>query len=240
METLTYESVLNLILQQAASIHSTIREQAAASDASLEKMKTEFAKRMAESDAEFAKRMAESDASLEKMKAEFAKQIAESDAEFKQQMREINRKIADLTDTIGEAAEMQVKENVIVLFRSRNIILNEIFPRAIKENEDGTKLYEIDLLVVNSIYAVAVEVKNTLRQRDIDEHLKQIAKIQEKPMSCVKGKTLIGAVAGMIIRKEVENYAVKKGLFVIKPKNDTIDFVNSLDFKFKEWKIEKV
>ncbi len=160
-------------------------------------------------------------------------------AEFKQQMKELNKKIGELTDTIGESAESQVRESVIMLFRSRGIILDEIFPRAIKEDADGIKLYEIDLLVVNTVYAVAVEVKNTLRQKDVENHLRQIEKIKQQPMSCVKGKMLLGAVAGMLMKHEVAEFAMKKGLFVIKPKGDSVKILNKLDFKFNQWRIEK-
>jgi len=171
---------------------------------------------------------AESKSSMEQIKLEFAKQNAE-----------LNKKIGELTDTIGESAESQVRESVIALFRSREIILDEIFPRAIKEDSDGTKLYEIDLLVVNTVYAVAVEVKNRLRQKDVENHLKQIEKIRKHPMSCVKGKILLAAVAGMLMKQEVAEFAMKKGLFVIKPKGDSVKILNKPDFKFHEWYVGK-
>ncbi len=183
--------------------------------------------------------MAASQEAAERRHADFEASLQKSNADFNKQMKELNKKMGELTDTIGEAAEAQVRENVIALFRERKIILDEIFPNAIKENFDGTILYEIDLLVVNTMYAVAVEVKNTLRQRDVENHLKQIEKIEQHPMSCVKGKILIGAVAGMLMKHEVAEFAMKKGLFVIKPKGDAVKILNKHDFKFQEWNIRK-
>lgn len=48
---------------------------------------------------------------------------------------------------------------------------------------------------------------------------------------------MYGAVAGMIVSREVAQYAIKKGLFVIVPKGDNVEIANTKDFKPAAWPI---
>ena len=144
--------------------------------------------------------------------------------------------MGDITDTLGRFAEEQVRPKILELFRSRGIELEETHQR-VRVEKDGQFLLEIDLLLVNTIYSVIVEVKHTLRQKDVDEHIERMEKLQETPSRAIKGTTMFGAVAGMIISDEVENYAIKKGLYVIKPKGDHVEISNQKDFEPQGWPI---
>ena len=81
-----------------------------------------------------------------------------------EQLRLLAKQVADVTDSIGRFAEEQVRPRILALFRAKGIELEETYPRVtVKKN--GEFLLEIDLLLVNTIYSVVVEVKNTLRDR---------------------------------------------------------------------------
>ena len=86
-------------------------------------------------------------------------------------------------------------------------------------------------MLINSSYAVVVEVKNTLKKDDIDKHLKRLKKIQKAPGRLLKGLTLYGAVAGMIINNDIINYALNQGLYVLKPNGSNIEIAEMSRFK---------
>ena len=164
--------------------------------------------------------------------AQTDKQIAQTD----KQIKALAKQVGDVTDTLGRFAEEQVRPKILELFRARGVELEETHPR-VRVEKNGQFLLEIDLLLVNTIYSVVVEVKNTLRQKDIDEHLERMKKLQETPSRTIKGTTMYGAVAGMIVTDEVEKYAIKKGFYVIRPKGDNVEISNKANFKPKGWEI---
>jgi hypothetical protein len=97
----------------------------------------------------------------------------------------------------------------------------------------------VDILIYNSQFAIAIEVKNTLRVEHVDEHVERMRKIQEFPMVGIQGKTLLAGVAGMIVGERVDKYAENKGLFVIQPSGDTVKIVNNKrTFKPREWEVK--
>ncbi len=49
---------------------------------------------------------------------------------------------------------------------------------------------------------------------------------------------MYGSVDGMSVKDEVEKFAVKKGLLVIKPKGDGVVISNNKDFKPREWAVK--
>ncbi|MCC5944176.1 MAG: hypothetical protein JJT94_04525, partial [Bernardetiaceae bacterium] len=99
-------------------------------------------------------------------------------------------------------------------------------------------LMELDLLLVNGEQAVVVEVKHKLKQVDVEEHLRRMDKLIDNPMRATRGLQVMSAVAGMIVSSEVANFAMQKGLYVIKPKGNSVEVINPPDFKAKTWKIK--
>ena len=179
------------------------------------------------------KQLAETGLYIKALSEKTDKQLAETD----KQLKILAKQVGDVTDTLGRFAEEQVRPRILELFRAKGIELEETYPRvSVKKN--GKPFLEIDLLLVNTIYSVVVEVKNTLRQRDIDDHLDRLSKLQETPSRTIKGTTMYGAVAGMIVTDEVEAYAIKKGFYVIKPKGDSIEISNKENFKPKTWEVK--
>ena len=235
-------------------LDKNIKKRAKESDERSEKRAKEFDEQLAKSRLEFdesiaksrleldesiAKSRIELDASLAKTRLEFQQLLAEQNKKSAKDNEDLKRRIAELTDSLGEFAEEMVKPQAIELFRERNIVLDEVYQRIEKKDDNEQKLYEVDILLVNTIYAVAIEVKNTLRQKNVENHLKQLEKIKQYPVSPVKGKTVLGAVAGVLIKPEVEQFAIKHGLFVIKQVGNKVRLINPPQFKPKEWIINQ-
>jgi len=105
---------------------------------------------------------------------------------------------------------------------------------------DKKEYYQIDLLLINSTIAVVVEVKSTLGIAEVNEHLERMEKIKRVPPDRIdlKGVTLVGAVAGMLIESDADKYAYRQGLYVLKQKGTIVEIVNDDKFKPKEWRVE--
>lgn len=178
--------------------------------------------------AETSKQISETDKRLEKVNNELSKKIAQN-----------SKQIADLGDTLGRFAEEQVRADLINKFDNWGIPVHSMANHFVQRDSKNDFAYEVDILIYNSKYVVAIEVKNTLRTEHVDEHLLRLHKMQELPLPDTKGKILLAGVAGMIVGDGVDKYAENKGMFVLKPSGDTIKIVNNKKtFKPKEWKVK--
>jgi len=218
--TLTYESVLELIKQQSIIFRQDLVES-----------RIEFEKKLEQgyekSSVEFEKKLEQG---YEKSRLEFKEELKESRKEFDSRFRKFD-------SNWGRFIESLVRPGLIDLFDKHDIHLRATYAN-IFEFKDKIRYYEIDLLAVNDIYAVVVEIKTTLTVEDVNEHLERMQKIQELPPRDfnLKGKSILGAVAGISIKAEADKYAQKKGLYVLTQKGNLLDMLNPMHPK--EWKIE--
>jgi CO dehydrogenase/acetyl-CoA synthase gamma subunit (corrinoid Fe-S protein) len=149
--------------------------------------------------------------------------------------RELNKKIGSLSDIFGMYAQSQTQGRIIKMFEKRGIELRTVTNNYKERSKAGEFLYEIDILLYNTMYAIVVEVKNHLKKDDIDEHIERMEKCIAFPPRGTEGKILLGAVATMIVSEEVERYATKKGFYVIKPSGKSVKIANNSNFKAAEW-----
>jgi hypothetical protein len=183
--------------------------------------------------AENAKQAAERAAEADRRLAENAKQMAETD----KRLDNLAKQVGKITDTLGNFAEHQVRPKVLQLFKEQGIYLDEIYPNIVVKKDD-VFIMEIDILLVNTIYSVAVEVKNTLQQKDVEEHIRRLGKLQDFSHRLLKGTTLYGAVAGMIVAQEVVDFAIANGLYVIVPSGENVEIANKASFEPRKWEVK--
>jgi hypothetical protein len=81
---------------------------------------------------------------------------------------------------------------------------------------------QIDGMLENGEQALAVEVKTTLRQQDVDDHLDRKEKIRRHADEHGDKRQFMGAMAATITDEATKNYALKKGLFVIEPSGEDV------------------
>jgi len=81
---------------------------------------------------------------------------------------------------------------------------------------------QIDGMLENGTQAMAVEVKMTLRQSDIDDHILRMEKIRKFADEHGDTRKFIGAIAAIITDEPTKKYALKKGLFVIEPSGEDV------------------
>ena len=155
------------------------------------------------------------------------------------QQEENAKKIEQLSDTVnaltgkwGKFVEGLVAPGTVRIFKERGIEVERTYTRA--ESKINGEEMEIDVIVENEEYVVAIEVKSTLKVEDVNEHLEKLRGFREF-FPRFKEQKLIGAVAGIIIEEEADKYAYRRGLFVIGQTGETVNILNDEKFKPKLW-----
>ncbi len=111
-----------------------------------------------------------------------------------QQIRAVNKELGTLGNRLGEFVEWQVRPAAVRLFRERGIDIREL--SADISVNDGDEAMEVDLLLINTTQAVAIEVKSKLIKADVDEHLERLSKFK-RLLPRYQNIELLGAVATM-------------------------------------------
>ena len=168
----------------------------------------------------------------EKSRIEFDKKLEKSQERF-------DKELGKLGGTWGRFVAEMVKPKIVEMFKERGIKIKTSL-----QNVEGfvndQRHYEVDLLLINNEYAVAVEIKSSLSVDDVKEHLDRLNKIKTIPPERVNlsGVTVFGAVAAMLVEGDADKYAYRQGLFVLRQKGNIVEIVNDDKFKPKEWKTE--
>ena len=164
--------------------------------------------------------------------AQSQQELAQSQKETDKQIKQVNKQIGELGNRLGEFVEYQVRPAVVRLFQERGIDVHEFHPGiSVTRGHEGL---EIDLLVVNDTDAILVEVKSKLTQRDVDEHLRRLAKFK-RLMPRFRDVKALGAVAAMVVPDEVASYAYRQGLFVLVQSGESVVILNEANFKPQVW-----
>jgi ferritin-like metal-binding protein YciE len=246
MADITYEGLIALFAERDKQTRELFEKRDQESKKSIQDLEELFEKRDMESKSSihrleelFEKRDLESKTSIDRLEEIFQRRDIETRRYLKNLSKEVNKKISDLGDTLGKFAEEQVKADLVNKFDKWGIPVHGLTTHFVQRDQNNEFAYEVDILIYNSEYVIAIEVKNQLKKDDIDEHIDRMQKLQQYPLPDTKGKILLAGVACMIIGEGLDKYAESKGLFVIKPNGENIKIVNKKSFKPREWKVEK-
>ena len=200
----------------------------------LDRQAKEFHERMLESD----RNMAKSRLEFEKSRMEFDEILKRSQKESEKSRKDFNKRLGEVTGVWGKFVAEMVKPRIIKMFKDKGIMIRTALQNVVGLIGDK-KYYEIDLLLINSQIAVAVEVKSSLSVDDVKEHLDRLEKIQKVQPERINmaSATLYGAVAGIIVENDADKYAYKHGLFVLRQKGSIVQIMNDKEFVPKEWKV---
>jgi hypothetical protein len=165
-----------------------------------------------------------------KTHAELARQMEETD----RQMKKTDRKLGELGNRFGELAEHLVAPNIKEKFNALGYHFDDIFQDCVYRNADRESV-EVDILLENETYTIAVEVKAKPKDRDIEEHIQRLEFLRRRMDRLRDSRKLLGAIAGAIMPDSVRNYALKAGLYVIEQTGDTVKIDNPQGFVPREW-----
>ena len=119
----------------------------------------------------------------------------------------------------GNVVEGLVESDLLQLLRKMNIVAHRCTLRPCVEDDNKKVLAECDASAVNGSQAVGVEVKTTLEKQDVDKFVTMLDTYAEDLFG--SDKEIYGAMAFMMAEKDVQEYAIEKGLILIQaPKTD--------------------
>ncbi len=173
-------------------------------------------------------RLQETERLLREQSQETERRVRQTD----RQIQRVSQQIGDLGNRLGEFVEWQVRPAAVRLFQDRGLPVHELFT-GVSIQRDGEGL-EIDLLVVNTTEAVAIEVKSKLSSADVDEHLERLSKLK-RLMPRYQDVRVMGALAAMVVPQDVARYAYRRGLFVLAQSGEHVVILNDGQFEPQVW-----
>lgn len=184
-------------------------------------------------------KLALSQAETDRQMKETDRQMKETDKKMQEtnlQMKETDQKIKALSNLFttqwGKLVEALVEPGCVKLFRQRGIAVTRACTNQEWFRQDGSKIAEVDVFLVNGGEDVAVEVKTTCQPKHIDEHIERLAKIKASRVEYRDGtKKLFAAVAALKFTAQADEYARRKGFYVLKSSNGIVSIENEEGFE---------
>jgi predicted RecB family endonuclease len=135
------------------------------------------------------------------------------------------KNVGGLNDSIGALIETLIASRLWEKFPQYNF--NGSARRIELLDEHKKVLTEVDILLVNTEWTMAVEVKREPDMDDVRHHLKRMKLLRQYSYTAVRGKKLVGAIAGGAVSREVRDYAQKSGLYVLELNGEQVSLVES-------------
>jgi len=133
-------------------------------------------------------------------------------------IKETQKNIGGLNNSLGSIVEHLLTPGLPKKFKKLGYSFDRIATYKFAEGVYA----QIDGMLENGEQAVAVEVKTTLRQADIDDHLVRMEKIRKYADEHGDKRQFMGAMAATITDENTRNCALNKGLFVIEPSGEDV------------------
>ena len=151
-------------------------------------------------------------------------------------VKELSRQMGHLENRFGELAEHLVAPGIAQRFNELGFQFDSMAPGGEKLfDEKGKVKAQVDLVLRNGEYIIAVEVKTKPAVDDVQEHIERIAILRDHWSKKGDTRKLRGAIAGAIFPQEAKIAALKAGLYVIVQSGDTMKLELSDNFTPREW-----
>jgi hypothetical protein len=180
-----------------------------------------------------------SQADLQASRREFDQRMAESKAETDRSMAELrqiaanaSREVGRLGERWGTFVENMVEPAVLRLFQERGVGISHTSRRVKSLLPDASM--EIDILAVNGDVVVAIEVKSRLTQPDVEQFCEKL-QLFKRAFSEYIHHQIYGAVAAIEFVQDVDRYAYRQGLFVIRQCGESVEIANDSGFQPRAW-----
>jgi len=146
--------------------------------------------------------------------------------ETEKQMKETDRKIGELSNRFGELAEHLVAPAIHERFNELGYHFSAAAPGGyiIRDISSDKILSQVDILLENDDYIMAVEVKATVHIKDIEHHIKRLEILKEYRSKRHDTRIIRGAVAGAIFGNAEKQAVIEAGFYVLVQSGDTMKF----------------
>jgi hypothetical protein len=215
------------MVQQQESHKTTSLEEVWALFRESERRMQETDRQMQETD----RRMQETDRQMQ----ETGRRMQETDRMIKELTEKTDRQIGRLGSRLGEVIEHLMSPKLQEKFETLGYRFNHSSRNHELEDSKKNRLTEVDVLLENGDYAMAVEVKTHLTTEDVQDHAKRMEILRRVADDHGDRRKYLGAVAGAVIDREVTAYALKTGFYVIVPSGDTVKVEAPEGFKPRLW-----
>jgi hypothetical protein len=228
---ITFEQVWAALMEDREHLKEYQKEAAERQKEAAERQQKEAAERQKEA-AERQKEAAERQKEDEKRKKEFDEWKREID----RLVMENNKQIGGLHRSFGELAEHLVAPGIAKRFNELGYHFDSISPggRRLLDTQ-GRTLTEIDIVLENGEFIVAVEVKTKPVEQDIEHHVKRLEILRKNRDKHGDKRKICGAIAGAVFPQEVKKAAIKAGFYVLEQSGDTMKIDIPQDFVPQEW-----
>jgi predicted AAA+ superfamily ATPase len=180
-------------------------QEVAASQKETDKKFQETDKKFQETDKKFQ----ETDKKFQESRAEYDRRQKKLDA----RMDELGKQMGGLHRSLGDLIETLMASRLWEKFPLYNF--NRTFQRIKILDKNKVPVTEIDILLSDDEWAMAVEVKREPDKDDVKHHLKRMELMREYSLREISGKKLLGAIAGGVVSPDVREYAQQSGFFVL-------------------------
>jgi hypothetical protein len=152
------------------------------------------------------------------------------------QMKETDRRIGELGNRFGELAEHLVTPGMVKRFNELGYHFETVSPGGYKiMDANGKTKAEIDILLENTKYIIAVEVKTSVKEKDIEHHIKRLEILKEVRLRNNDKRIIRGAIAGAVFGSTEKKATIEAGFYVIEQSGDTMKIDVPDDFSPREW-----
>ena len=156
---------------------------------------------------------------------------------LEEQVEKTSKLVGGLGNSIGGLVETLFAARLWEKFASYEYDFKRVYQQMpVYETNSSKVLTDIDILLSNRKWAMAVEVKRRMVKEDVEEHLERIKRILKHPPAEVKGKRLLGAMAGGTIDPDALKSAYNSGFFVLELKGESVELLTPpKGFEPMEW-----
>jgi hypothetical protein len=165
--------------------------------------------------------------------AEIDRQMAKTD----RQITRLEKQMGDLHNRFGEIAEHLVAPGIAKRFNELGYHFGLRHDRGviIPDATTGRTLTEIDFVLENQTFIVAIEIKTKPTEKDISHHIKRMEIFRQSIAKINDQRKILGGIAGAIFEENMKQATRDAGMFVIAQSGDTMQIEVPEDFKPKEW-----
>jgi hypothetical protein len=198
-------------------------ENHAKTEASIDRLSAAQAKTEAKTEVAFERweaAHAKTEASIDRLSAEHAK-TEKALQKMIRSVDELSRNLGVVTNRLGSVVEFIVVPKIRLAMNAAGGHTFDCVDPDVKIRtliDDVKKdVAQMDVFLYNDTEAMAVEIKTTLQEHDVNDHLDRLRKVRAHEETVgIAGKKLFGAVAGVIVDSKAQALALKNGLYVVK------------------------
>jgi hypothetical protein len=146
----------------------------------------------------------------------------------------VGKQMGDLHNRFGELAEHLVLPSIVKRFNELGYHFKRDSGTHRIYREDGSIKAQIDILLENDNYIIAIEVKVKPLVKDIEPHMKRLEILREDRDKEHDNKKILGAIAGAIFGQLEKKAVLEAGMYVLEQSGDTMR-IEAPDGKPHEW-----